>query len=171
MFRIIRTETLRTLRRATDERDAARAELAAARHDAELAKDSAIRAETTGENLLRDLAQAHADRIKAERAATAARVALDGRDRTEAETMQQIRADLNQIRADAADPELGKTMKAAIAHGVLRRLYADAIESGIVPGRPWDILALVLDLGADDAPAGYPAPAIVAADGQDGGRQ
>ncbi|MGY0062816.1 hypothetical protein ACWY4P_53830 (plasmid) [Streptomyces sp. LZ34] len=142
MYRIIRTVELRHLHRDRAELQELRVELNAARTEADTATDSAIRAEAVVEDLLRDLAQAHADRIQADRERNEARA--------DAEITAEMRADLDRIRADAADTERGATVRAAIAHGALRHMYTEARRQGLKPGSPWDLLALVLDLDTED---------------------
>lgn len=150
MFRTIRTETLRALRADHAELREAREQLAAARQEAELLNDSAIRAENTAENLLCGLGQAHADRIQAERERNKARLALDGRDRAEAEALAGIRTDLDRLIADAADTERGPSVRGALALGAFRRLVAAARKKGELPPEMY-MLAVVLDLADDQA--------------------
>ncbi|WP_432034470.1 hypothetical protein [Streptomyces antibioticus] len=63
MFRIVRTATLSALHNDRAELDQTRTDLKSARLEAATVTDSAIRAESTAEDLLRQLGRAHADNI------------------------------------------------------------------------------------------------------------
>ncbi|MER6480921.1 hypothetical protein [Streptomyces filamentosus] len=168
-YRVVRTADLDQLRR---ERDEAHRDRDNARSEAAMAADSAIRAELVAEDLLRQVAQAHADGIVARRerdeqfaglqsvirlvtaerdearrerdeAATAARANYDA-------VAAQMGADLAQLRADATDPETGASMRAGIAYGVLARMITEARAEGELRP-PFDVVALVLGL-TDPAP-------------------
>ena len=144
MLRIIRKTALDALHADRAALENTRTELDQAKTDAGTANDSAIRAENTAEDLLKQLGQAHADRIQAERDARQAR--LD-REQGKAETDRQLaelREDLIKIRAAANDTENGDTVRGALAYNILRDLYADAWAQGLLPKRPFDVMAVVL---------------------------
>lgn len=156
MFRIIRTATLRTLQ-------ADAAQLANARMDADSNATEAARwqkrhreADTAFGGALKDLAQARADQIKAERERNQA-IAQREQDKTETDRqMAEIRDDLAKIRAAAADTENGETVRAALAYHVLRDMYADAWNQGLLPKRPFDLIAVLLDFQTADQPTATP---------------
>ncbi|MFJ3094619.1 hypothetical protein [Streptomyces hydrogenans] len=172
-YRIVRTADLDQLR---SERDEARRDRDNARSEAAMAADSVIRAELVAEDLLRRVAQAHADAIAARRERDEQFAGLQSvvrlvtaerdearRERDEADATAradydaitaQMGTDLAQLRADAADPEAGKSMRAAIAHGVLARMITEARTQGELRP-PFDVVGLVLGLTDDSA---TPAP-------------
>ena len=74
-----------------------------------------------------------ADRFEAERERVQA-VAQREQDKTETDRqMAELREDLAKLRAAAADPQTGETVRAALAYNILRDLYADAWKE--VPGK------------------------------------
>ncbi|MGW3910557.1 hypothetical protein ACWEBX_03380 [Streptomyces sp. NPDC005070] len=156
MIRIVSTRTLAALRAREAEAADLQHELDIANAKAGSANDAAIRAENL-ETQLRQSAQAHADRIQAERDRDAA---CTGRDQVEAaarKELDEICADVVRLR-DAADAASGGAVRGALAYRLLRDLYADAKARGLEPGRPFDLAAIVL--GFDDA---LPAPTDQAA--------
>ncbi|QDN84429.1 hypothetical protein [Streptomyces sp. RLB3-6] len=163
MLRIVRTTALDALRADSAALETARQELAQAQTEATTATDSAIRAETLAEMQLRQLAQAHADRIQAERERNTARAERDqAREDAQQEVQKQlaeIRAEVEQIRCDAADTETGAIVRGAIAFHMLQRLYADARARGLEAKPPVDLVALILRLDADE-PAPDDKPAV-----------
>ncbi|GAA1592601.1 hypothetical protein [Streptomyces globosus] len=169
MYRIVRTSTYTTLLADRAALGQARTDLATvtdARDQAltDLAKDRA-----TGQSLLRQLAQAHADIIAADtgmqalvKQITAERDAA----REEAGALADVRQDLARLRDHAADPA-NSGVRGAIAYGVLRDLItrarheqAQVGQDGSLP-RPFDVVALVLGLDDDQADAEGSAPVRV----------
>lgn len=160
MFRVIRKATLDALRVDRVALERAREELAQASTQAATATDSAVRAETVAEDLLKQTAQAHADRIQAERERDQA-VAHRQQDKTETDRqMAELREDLATIRAAAADTDNGETVRAALAYNLLRDLYADAWKEGLLPKRPFDLLAVVLNFETADQKTAPLEPAV-----------
>ncbi|MGA4803621.1 hypothetical protein [Streptomyces lavendulocolor] len=103
MLRLIRTATLAALR---SDLDAARRDRDDARTDAATANDSAIRAEDVAQTQLRQLAQAHADRLRAEREAARAEgelTALRAQSLLDTEDRAALRALLRTARKARAD--------------------------------------------------------------------
>ena len=144
MFRIIRTTTLNALQADSAALPAVQQELTQAKAEAEHATDSAIRAENVAEQQLRVLARAHADRFQAERERDEA-VAQRRQDKTETDRqLAELREDFTRLRDAAADPDTGETVRAALAYRVLRDLYADAWAQGLLPKRPFDVIAAVM---------------------------
>lgn len=172
MIRVVRAETLRALQAAAAQVPGLSAQVAELRVDAEVATGCAARAEVVAEERLRELARAHADRIAAERERDSVRAALEAGPGVVDQALAELRADLDRIRADAADPEEGSAVRGAIALGALRSLYACARRQGIASGGPFDLLAVVLDLdgraGESSASIG-PAPGVNGV-GPDGSR-
>lgn len=159
MLRIIRRATLNTLHADQAALSQAREEAAQAKTEAEAATDSAIRAETVAEDLLKQTAQAHADRFQAERDRDTAREQRE-KDKTETDRqMNELREDLAQLRDACADLDTGQTRKAAIAYRVLHDLYADAWREGLLPKRPFDVVAAVLGF---DTPEPQPTTEVTA---------
>lgn len=157
MFRIVRKTTLDALHADQAALEAAREELGHAKTEAATATDSAIRTETVAEDLLKQAAQAHADRFQAERERDQA---IDQRKQDKAETdrqMAELREDLARLRDAARDTQTGETVRAALAYRLLRDMYADAWKEGLLPKRPFDLLAVVLDFDTPD-----PQPAATA---------
>ncbi len=153
MLRIVRKTTLDALH--ADQTALAKAieDAKHAKTEAEQATDSAIRAETANEDLMKRLGQAYADTVKAERRANEIQQARSAEVQDKATTDRQIaelRQDLDRLRDAAADTETGETVQAAIAYRILRDLYADAWREGLLPRRPFDVIAAVL--GFDTAP-------------------
>lgn len=154
MIRIISTTALRGLRSELEQTrgdlDAARTEAASA---TEAATEAAIRAEIAVEDLLTQLGQDHVEHIRAERIHTE-RIRQLTRERDEAreraDVAAEMRADIDRIRADATDTERGESVRGAIAYNALRHIYTMARSRGLEPGGPWDLIALVLDLDAED---------------------
>lgn len=144
MIRIIRTATLRNLQ--TDA-----AATAQARQDADRLAGEADNwhsrydeANTAYERAFTDLGQALADQIKAERERNEA-VARREQDKAETDRqMAELREDFTRLRDAAADTETGETVRAALAYRVLRDLYADAWAQGLLPKRPFDVIAAVM---------------------------
>ena len=157
MLRLIRTVTLDTLRADSAELATAREQLDHAKTEAATATDAAINAETAAEKILRDLAQAHADRIQAERDARQARDELVQAKADTAQQLTELGEDFAKLRDAAADTETGETIRGALAYNVLRDLYADAWAQGLLPKRPFDVLAAVLGFDAAQHPAKTPA--------------
>lgn len=156
MFRVIRTTTLEALRADQTALGDIHSELEQAKTEAELANDAVTRAETNADDLLKQLGQALADRISAERARDAA-IAQREQDKTETDRqLAQLRQDIATIRAAAADTENGETVRAALAYHVLRDMYADAWNQGLLPKRPFDLIAALLDFKTADQPAPIP---------------
>ncbi|MEU1668549.1 hypothetical protein ABZ547_34205 [Streptomyces sparsogenes] len=139
MWRIVRTTTLQSLRE-----EASVSEKAADLYSAEAEKSNALYREAAEhfETTFKQLGQALADQLKAERERDEARAVAD--------TVNQLRADLDRLRAEAADTERGASVRGALAYSALRRLYADARARGLQPGAPFDLLALVLDLDQEE---------------------
>lgn len=165
MLTIIRKTTWRAL---TAERDELRDKLDQARADHAGAVEYSERVERVAEGQLKDLAQTHADLIKARRYGSQLRGELVEARRTlddSREVLAEMRTDLDRMRADAADPEHGETFRAALAYGVLKRMYAEVRDRG--PGRslgrPWDLLAIIL--GFDEAASDVPAEALAEVEG------
>lgn len=154
MLRIVRTDTLAALNADRDALHAAQAEAAQAKSEAEQAHDSAIRAETAFEQQLKQLATAYAGQIQAERERDTARKQLAELKADTETQLAEMREDLANLRAAAADTETGETVRAALAYRLLRDMYADAWKEGLLPKRPFDLLAVVLDFDtADQQPA------------------
>src|SRR5262249_44255864 len=65
--------------------------------------------------------------------------------------LAEIRAEVEQIRRDAADTDTGQTMRAALAYRMFQRMYADARAQGLTAKAPIDLVALVLGLDEDTA--------------------
>jgi len=152
MLRFIRKTTLDGLHADQAALRQARQEADQAKTEAALATDAVIRAETAAESLLRDLAQAHADCIQAERDARQARTQQQ-QEKTETDRqLAELRQDFARIRDAAADTETGKTVQASIAYNVLRDLYADAWREGLLPKRPFDVIAAVLGFDTPTTP-------------------
>lgn len=150
MFRIVRKATLDALHADRAALGNARDQLKQAKTEAETATDSAIRAEAAAEDLLKQTAQAHADGIQAERERDQA-VAQREQDKAETDRqMAELREDLTRLRDAAADLETGETVRAALAYRLLRDMYADAWKEGLLPQRPFDLLAVVLDFDTAD---------------------
>ena len=152
MLRIIRKAALDSLHADRAALAQAREELAHAKTEAEQATDSAIRAEATAEQRLTDLYRAQADLDQAERHRDTARTQ---RDQDRAETNRQLaelREGLAKLREAAGNPETGDTVKAAIAYRVLHDLYADAWREGLLPKRPFDVVAAVLGFDTHTQP-------------------
>ncbi|MCC3654735.1 hypothetical protein LIX60_25375 [Streptomyces sp. S07_1.15] len=139
MFRIIRTSTLRAL-----QEDAADAD-----RDVQTYSDEAEKWHQEYIALEGQLDGLHGTirRISRERDNARAELAAARERETD---LAGVRADLDRLRTDAADPEAGASVRGAIALGVLRRLYLDGRSRGIEPGRPWDLLAAILRLDTDD---------------------
>lgn len=159
MLRIVRKTTLDALRTGQTGLDQAREEAARAKSEAAAATDAATRAEEWAESLFKDLGKAHADVFQAQRDAQQARTDRD-LDKTETDRqMAELREDLARLREAADDLETGETRRAAIAYQVLRDLYADAWREGLLPQRPFDVVAAVLGF---DLPlqATEPAPTV-----------
>ncbi|MFE1576246.1 hypothetical protein [Streptomyces fradiae] len=168
-YRIVRAAELDQLRDDQAELETVRADLAAARSEVEIVTDSAIRADAVADDLLRRLARAHADTIAAEREmaqqfaglqAVIRQVTAERDDARKAvrqeygDVIEQMRADLAQLRADASDTETGESMRAAIAYGVLGRMINEVRaqdEKGELRP-PFDVVALVLGFDTDATP-------------------
>lgn len=150
MLRIIRTQTLTSLYADREALHTALTEAEQAKSEAAGAHDSAIRAEAVAEDLLKQAGQAHADRFQAERDRDAARDQLAQQRAETEQQLAELRQDLAKLRAAAADPDTGETVRAALAYNLLRALYADAWKEGLLPGRPFDLLAVVLDFDTAD---------------------
>lgn len=163
MIRFVRTATLDALHADRAALKEARAEAEQAKTEAALATDSAIRAETVAERQLRDLAQALAARFQAERDRDTARDALNQHKADTEQQMAEIREDLAKLRAAAADTETGETVRAALAYNILRDLYADAWKEGLLPNRPFDLLAVVLNFDTADQKTATPEAAVAPA--------
>ncbi|MFK0288344.1 hypothetical protein ACIQVL_48910 [Streptomyces sp. NPDC090499] len=144
MLRVVRKTTLDALHADRAELARASQELAQAKTEAAAATDSAIRAETTVEDLLKQLGQALADRIQAERDARQARLDRQQDKKETDRQLAELREDFTRLRDAAADTETGETTRAAIAYRVLHDLYADAWREGLLPKRPFDVVAAVL---------------------------
>lgn len=100
--------------------------------------------------------------LQTEAAATAeAREDLTRHKADTEEQMAEIREDLAKIRAAAADTENGETVRAALAYHVLRDMYADAWNQGLLPKRPFDLIAVLLDFQTADQKPATPIPASV----------
>lgn len=158
MIRVIRTTTLRTLQ--ADAAQLANAQMDAASNAAEATRwqKRHREADTAFGGALKDLAQARANQIKAERERNQA---IARREQDKAETdrqMAELREDLAKIRDAAADTDTGETARAALAYRLLRDMYADAYKEGLLPKRPFDVLAVVLGFDTPD----QTAPALTA---------
>ncbi|MGA5606187.1 hypothetical protein ACPCUF_35115 [Streptomyces griseoincarnatus] len=176
MFRIVRTTTLDALRADSAALPAVRQERDQAKTEAARATDSAVRAESVAEKQLRELARLHAENFQAERETrvqyeglrtviqqvTAERdAARTERDQVEAAArreLEEIRQDVDRLRAAAADPETGESMRHAIAYGVLRNLIDDARARGLELGRPFDLVAVLLGFDAPPTQTTDPVP-------------
>ncbi|MFC8408608.1 hypothetical protein ACFUG9_34345 [Streptomyces griseoincarnatus] len=174
MFRIVRTTTLDALRADSAALPAVRQERDQAKTEAARATDSAVRAESVAEKQLRELARLHAENFQAERETRvqyeglrtviqqvteerdAARKERDQAEREARDELAEIRRDVDRLRAAAADPETGESMRHAIAYGVLRNLIDDARARGLELGRPFDLVAILL--GFDQAGQESPGP-------------
>lgn len=153
MFRIIRKTTLDALHADQAALQQTRQELAQANTEAATATDSAVRAEAVAQDLLKQTAQAHADRFQAERERDQA-VAQREQDKTETDQqIAELREDFTRLCDAAADTETGETRRAAIAYRVLRDLYADAWAQGLLPKRPFDVIAAVMGFDAPESQA------------------
>jgi len=152
MLRVIRKTTLDDLHADRSALGQAREEVAQAKTEAATATDSAIRAEVVAENLLKDLAQAHADRIQAERDAQQARTEQQQAKTDTDRQLAELREDFTRLRDAAADTETGETVRAALAYRVLSDLYADAWREGLLPKRPFDVVAAVLGFDTPTTP-------------------
>lgn len=154
MIRIIRTGVLRRLKADAAEADGARLEAANNAAEADLWKTRYDEANAAYERAFTDLGQSLANRIKAERQRDQA---IAQREQDKAETDRQlaeIREDLATIQAAVADTENGETVRAALAYHVLRDMYADAWNQGLLPKRPFDLIAVLLEFKtADPQPA------------------
>ncbi|MER6789510.1 hypothetical protein ABT330_33675 [Streptomyces sp. NPDC000658] len=159
MFRIVRTTTLAALRAKDADLADLQCELDIANAATGSANDAVIRMENLAETQLRQLAQAHADRSRPNATAGAARA---DRDKIEAETRSQlaeIHADVARLQDAVADATTGDSVRGALAYRMLRDLYADAKARGLEPGRPFDLVAIVLgfDTGTPERrPCGCP---------------
>ncbi|MEJ8671890.1 hypothetical protein WKI71_36660 [Streptomyces sp. MS1.AVA.1] len=157
MIRIIRTATLRSLQADAAQTAEARQEVVAQAAEVENWHARYNEAHAAYERAFKDLGQAHADRFQAERDRDTARNELA---QTKADTDQQmaeLREDFAKIRAAAADTENGETVRAALAYHVLRDMYADAWNQGLLPKRPFDLIAALLDFKTAEQPAAAPA--------------
>ncbi|KOU99109.1 hypothetical protein [Streptomyces sp. XY533] len=176
-YRLVRIAALAQLRADQAELESVRAQL----HDVEQAALAAkVQAKAQAQDLLRQLGQALAGQVKTERErdeqfaglqavirqVTAERDAARTAVRQEyGDVVEEMRADLAQLRADAADTETGESMRAAIAYGVLGRMInevrARSEEGELRP--PFDVVALVLGF-TDEGPKEHPdtPPAAVA---------
>jgi DNA repair exonuclease SbcCD ATPase subunit len=161
MFRIIRTTTLQALRD-----DVAEADQTASAYNAEAEKwhrlytDEVQRADDAEQAADHTAELRGEDREHYEQQIANLRTELvEARRSVEdnSSVLAEMRADLDQIRAAAADPEHGESVRAAIAYGVLRDAYDDVRSRGEVQrlGREWDLLSVVLgfDADRDSAPA------------------
>ncbi|MET8113774.1 hypothetical protein [Streptomyces prasinus] len=130
MFRIIRTANLRALQADAAATAEARQEVVAQAADVEVWHSRYDETRAAYDRVFKELGQAHADRIQAERdrADVLIRQELD-QAATEQE-MGQIRDEYRRIRDAAADPETGESVRAAIALRFLGDLYVDARERG-----------------------------------------
>lgn len=132
MFRIVRTADLAALREQAAKVDGLTADAVRLGMEATTATNSANRAEAVAGQQLRQLAQANADLVQAERDRDAARAELAEarKDAIEGygEEVAGMRADLDRMLADAAHPETGDGFKAALAYRLLRGLYQQAKE-------------------------------------------
>jgi predicted RNase H-like nuclease (RuvC/YqgF family) len=157
MIRIIRTARLRALHTERAELTAA---LRQARRDAETWTDRYLNATSrcaaelgrtltervatqTEADLRADLAEAEQTAAQYEQRIDRLRRALaDARATTgaTASVLAEMRADLDQIRTDAANPETGTSFRAALAYATLRRMYEQQRAAGV-------------DLGFDEEPA------------------
>jgi hypothetical protein len=182
MIRVIRTETLRVLQAAAGEigrlqrsLDEEAAKAVAARKDAGRFLDELGRERTAREQAEREREEQFEGLLAVIRQVTAerdsARTALEAGTEGMAETIAEMHADLDRIRADAADPERGTAVKGAIALGALRHLYAQARSQGIEPGGAFDLLAVILGLG-EEAPPQIPGSRVALAGSEaNGGRE
>ncbi|WP_329376076.1 hypothetical protein [Streptomyces sp. NBC_01483] len=156
MIRIIRTATLRDLQTSAAATAQARQEADRLAGEADNWHSRYDEADAAHERVMKDLGQALADRIKAERERNEARTQ---REQDKAETdrqMAELREDFTRLRDAAADTETGETMRAALAYRVLRDLYADAWAQGLLPKRPFDVIAAVMGF---DTPQPQPVTA------------
>lgn len=152
MFRIIRTATFRGLQNDAAKSAEARQEAISQAADAENWRARYDEANTAYERAFKDLGQALADRIKAERQRDEAQAERQqDKDATD-QQMAEIREDLAKIRAAANDTENGETVRAALAYHVLRDMYADAWNQGLLPKRPYDLIAVLLDFKTAEQP-------------------
>jgi hypothetical protein len=144
MIRIIRTANLRDLQADAAATAEARRDSAAHAAETDNWRSRYNEANAAYERAFKDLAQALADRIQAERDRDTARTQ---RDQAQADTERQIaelREDFTKLRDAATATDTGETVRAAIAYDVLRDLYADAWAQGLLPKRPFDVIAAVL---------------------------
>ncbi|WJV47665.1 hypothetical protein [Streptomyces flavofungini] len=130
MIRIIRTETLRALRAAAAEAAAATAEAEKwhGLYQEETAK--LADADEHAENLLRELAQEHADRFVAERERGAAQEELATARREFQETGTRVRELFEEMLAAARDPQTGSVFQGLLALKLMRQTLAADIERG-----------------------------------------
>lgn len=159
MIRIIRTATLRTLQADAAKTAEARQEVVAQAADVEQWHTRYDEANAAYERAFTDLGQALADQLKAERQRDQA-IAQREQDKTETDRqMAELREDLAHLRDAVNDTETGETRRAALAYRVLKDLYADAYKEGLLPKRPFDVIAAVLGF---DTPEQQPAAAATA---------
>lgn len=149
MLRVIRKTVLDTLHNDQAELAHVREELVSTKAELAIVTNSATRTEVVAQDLLKQTAQAHADRFQAERDRDAARRERDQVEAAARRELDEIRRDVAQLRDAAADTETGQSMRAAIAYDVLRNLVDDARARGLELGRPFDLVAIVLGFDTD----------------------
>lgn len=157
MIRIIRTATFQALQADAAQAAGAREEAISQAADAENWRARYNEANAAYERAFKDLGQALADRIKAERQRDEAQAQRQQDKAATDQQLTELREDLAKIRAAANDTENGETVRAALAYHVLRDMYADAWNQGLLPNRPYDLIAALLDFKT----AEQPAPATV----------
>lgn len=153
MIRIIRTATLHSLQ--ADAAATAEAQQDAVTHaaEAETWQSRYNEANTAYERSFKDLGRALAGRFQAERELNESRAQREQDKAATDQQLAELREDLTRLRAAAADTETGESVRAALAYNILRDLYADAWREGLLPKRPFDLLAAVLDFKTAEQPA------------------
>lgn len=149
MYRLIRTSRRAEL---LDAEAAGQVDAAEATRLGELLAEErrrAERAEATGERLLRDLAQAHADAFDADVRAHKATA--------EAAEVEEVCRDVRELKRAAEDPETGTEVQGRIAVAAVRDLVTWAKEEAAANGRgvaQWYLLidALVAPVGEGESP-------------------
>lgn len=161
MIRIIRTATLRSLKADAVATAEVRQEAADNASQAETWQARYNEANTAYERSFKDLGRALAGRFQAERELNEAHAQRTQDKAATDQQLAELREDLARLRAAAADTETetGESVRAALAYNILRDLYADAWREGLLPKRPFDLLAAVLDFKTAEQPTATPAPA------------
>lgn len=161
MIRIVRARTLRTLREDAEAADVYSAE---AERWNDLYRDAERRVDEAQEVAAHTAALRGEDREEYEERVGRLRAALaDAKAETDATAavLEEMRGDLDQLRAHASDSETGGSFRAALAYRVLRDAYEQQRDAGVESNRPWDLLAVLLGF---DEPEAAPAAEMAGTD-------